>query len=284
MRRGDDLQRILECQDHGDRSDHNLPRQNDLSLPLYLSGLVVTLCGVLTVAYTVGNNDFTAKAMLLTLVGFAFSLGCRALRINARFVEWLCRGLIALAVYGGLTQRIDWSALMPAGADRNDTKLAVLLCWASVLRAWVLFSDDAVLFDAAAVFAAIGLVSSFDLNTPVAVYFCVCVVATMFLLIHYHALRQRVLASPPERARATPGLVPAQLGLAVLCGLAVLGLGGVLIVPLEAVSKNLSLAGAIRQLADLGAPAGGGGGALRFSDDPRSWSARAMAGRPARRC
>ena len=98
-----------------------------------------------------------------------------------------------------------------------------------------------------------------------AAYFCACVVATTFLLIHYHALRQRALASPAERAREMPGLVPAQLGLAVLCGLAVIGLGCVLIVPLEAVSKNLSLAGAIRQLARLGAPTSAGANVFRFS-------------------
>ena len=91
----------------------------------------------------------------------------------------------------------------------------MLLCWAAVLRSWVLFSDDAVLSTPLLVFAAIGLVSSFDLNTPVAVYFCVGVVATTFLLIHYHALRQRALASPDERARELPCLVPAQVGLAV---------------------------------------------------------------------
>ena len=245
----------------------NPAQKSELSLPLYVSGLVVTLCGVLTVAYTVEDADFTTKALLLTLVGFAFSVGCRALRINSRVVEWLCLGLIALAVYGTLTQRVDWSALMPTGTDRNDTKLAVLLCWAAVLRSWVLFSDDAVLSTPLLVFAAIGLVSSFDLNTPVAVYFCVAVVTTTFLLSHYHALRQRALASPSERAREMPGLVPAQLGLSVLCGLAVIGLGCVLIVPLEAVSRNLSLAGAIRQLANLGAPAGAGANVLRFSDD-----------------
>ena len=240
----------------------------NFSLPLYLSGLAVTMCGVLTVTYTIENASFTTQTVLLTLAGFAFSLGCRALRINARVIEWLCLGLIALAVYGTLSGRIDWVALMPMGTDKNETKLAVLLCWAATLRAWVLFSDDAVLSTPLIVIAAIGLVSSFDLNTPVAVYFCGCVVATTFLLIHYHSLRQRALATPQERARERRGLVPAQVGLAVLCGLAVLGLACVLIVPLEAVSKNLSLAGAIRQLAKLGAPANPGNAATRFFDEP----------------
>ena len=56
---------------------------------------MVTLCGVLTVTYTIDNGGFTAEVLPLTLVGFLFSLGCRALKINARVVEWLCLGLIA---------------------------------------------------------------------------------------------------------------------------------------------------------------------------------------------
>ena len=240
--------------------------ERSLSLPLYLGGLAVTLCGVLTVTYTVADAGFSATAVLLTLVGFVFSLGCRALGTKARIVEWLCWGMIALTLYGGLTQRIDWSVLMPAGVDKNDQRLAVLLCWAAMLRSWALFSDEAVLFSPVLSIAAIGLVASSDLNPPVAAYFGGCVVATAFLLIHSHALRQRALASPQERASRGPGLA-GQVGLAALCGLVVIGLSGLLIVPLEAVSKNLSLAGAIRRLARFSSPANAASLTFRFSDD-----------------
>ena len=110
----------------------------------------MTLCGVLTVAYTVENAGFTTEALLLTLVGFAFSLGCRALRINARIVEWLCLGLIAFAVYGALTQRIDWGALMPSGRTATTPSWRCCCAGRPCCASWALFSDDAVLFDAAA--------------------------------------------------------------------------------------------------------------------------------------
>ncbi|MBV9848473.1 MAG: transglutaminase domain-containing protein [Armatimonadetes bacterium] len=238
-----------------------------ISLPLYGSGLVVTLCGVLTVTYTMDDSDFTAMTLLLTLVGFLFSLGCRVLRINVSIIVWLCLGLAVAALFGGLAQRLDLSALMPPEAGKPEERLAVLLCWMATLRSWALFNDGAVVFSPVPAISAIGVVASFDVNTPVVVYFCGCVVATTFLLMHYHALRQRALASPQERARPTPGLVTAQLGLTALFGMAVLGLGGVLIVPLEAVFKDLSLAGAIRHLAGLGPPPGQMMAAYRISDD-----------------
>ncbi len=238
-----------------------------ISLPLYGAALVVTLCGVLTVASDVSDAAFTQEVITLTLAGFAFSLGCRALRINARLVEWLCLAVIVLAVGATLTERVDWGALVPVSASKSDARVAVILCWCAVLLSWALLHDSTLLFTPLLAVASIGLVASFDLNDYVAGGFITLLAAMIFLLTHFQSLRLREHASVTEQARAAPGQLTTQFALALGCALAVVALGLALLAPVEAVTRDLSLAGAIRRLGNIGGAAPGNPLATRFSDD-----------------
>ena len=226
-----------------------------LSLPLYGAALIVTLSGVLTVADHVGDPAFLQETVALAISGFVFSLGCRALKINARLVEWICMGVIVLAVGGTLTGRVDWGALLPMDTLRNDARVTVVLCWGAVLLSWVLLHDSTLLFTPVLALAEIGLTASFDLNTYVEEDFAILLIATIFLLIHFQSLRLQQMAGMQK----APGRSPLswQLALAAFCGLCVIALGVILITPVEALSHDLSLAGAIRRLANAGiAPPG----------------------------
>lgn len=243
-----------------------------ISLPLYIGGLVVTLAGVLSVSTAIsmdGPSTMQTTAVLLTLLGFAFSLACRHLNIQARLIDLGCLAFLIYLGYELITQRMDVGWFL-GGADEPDTKLAAGLMWLSVLRAWTLISDDLVMFSCVFTAAMIGLVGTQDINTIIVVYFAAFVLAMTFLLIHQNYLQNRGLAAPKDRARSFAALIPAQMALTVLCGVAVLALGSALISPAEVLFSKVSLATAMRGLVGSGSnPAGLAAGAtsLRFSDD-----------------
>ena len=242
-----------------------------VSLPLYAGGLLVTLSGVLTVATAIAPSSGTAVesvAIMLTLLGYAFSLACRHLKVQPRMIE---TGFVAFLIYivallAMHDRNLDWFL---SGADRQDTRLAAGLMWLAILRSWTLLSDDLVMMSCVWSAAMIGLIGTQDVNTVTVVYFCLFIMGLVFLLIHHNYLQSRRLATPHERARPFASLLPAQVGLTALCGLVVLALGTVLITPAQALFANVSLAQAIRGLVgtDRVHDADAVPGATRFSDD-----------------
>ena len=59
------------------------------SLPLYLAGVVITLCGTLAAYSTLSTPDpnWLMGTLLLSGLGFVFSYGSRRLGINANLVD-----------------------------------------------------------------------------------------------------------------------------------------------------------------------------------------------------
>ena len=240
-----------------------------ISLPLYGGGLAVTLCGVLAVCSSMGVADITASTLVLTVLGFGFSLACRYLKIEPRVIEIACGALIAYIAYGLLSQHpvfgqdLSWYV---RGADKTEDRLAAGLMWSAVLWSWTLVSSESVMFACVLTAAMIGLTGSADVNNSTLVYFCLFVLAMAFLLIHQNYLHNRAQAAPAQRgglARA----VRTQVGLAGVC--AVLGLcaGLVVVVPMRAALSSLSLSQAIRQLVGSSRISEASLTSERFSDD-----------------
>ena len=55
-----------------------------ISLPLYLSGLIVSLIGIFAVNSALSDSQFGVTTSLLTVIGFVFSFFCRWARIRIR--------------------------------------------------------------------------------------------------------------------------------------------------------------------------------------------------------
>jgi transglutaminase-like putative cysteine protease len=237
-----------------------------LNLSLYAGALVATLCGVLTVSDALADEPFKEEMLALTVLGFGFSILCRLLRINTRWVEWVSLSAIVLAICSALAGHLAWGSLMPFTAATNDARVSVVLCWGAVLLSWALMQDSTILFTPLLALATIGLVASFDINVYVIDYFFCLVAATIFLLTQSHSLRLRSLAQPSEMPRQTPRHLLEQVLMALLGGLTVILLALAFVVPVEAVTQNLSLAGAVRQMGLLGAPATGIPLVTRFTD------------------
>lgn len=239
---------------------------DSLSLPLYAAGLIVTLCGVLTVTTELDATGISRVALLLTGIGFAFSLACRRLQVPALWLHLGALAFVAFLVAGAFPDGLAGSWFL-GGAGGPDMRLAVLLMWAGVLRAWTLVSDDLVLSCCVTTAAMIGLIGTQTPNTEVLVYFCIFVLAMTFMLIHQNYLHFRARASVRERARPMGLMLTAQLLISVFSVVFVLSAGALLIVPAQAVLANLSLSQAIRRLVGTG-PARESlpSGATRFSD------------------
>lgn len=242
------------------------------SLPLYLAGGVVVLCGIFAANAAISQPDYIwmARTLGLSGLGLAVSYGARRLRVPSGVLDGLVVGLLLLLLLGLVTQAVSVEALLPVGADKGELRLLAELVWGAAAWTLLLRTDVRVLEITIPVMAALGLAAEVDLNTPVLVCFGVFIVTVIFLLIHQNYLQNRTRAAPSALPLDTEGprrLLLAQFVQTGLCGLAVLIAGMIVIIPAQAIFSHLSIAQAIRRLAAGKAAPVPPATALRFSDE-----------------
>ena len=237
-------------------------------MALYAAGLLATICGLQCVNVTVDDSSLTATTLLLTVIGYFFSYGCRWLRVPPAIIKVLGGALVAYFVYGAATGMLDLNTLAPSESGQRDLRLASLLSWGLVLWSWMLISDVMMLFSGLIAVALIGLISSSNSqSTEILIYFCLLIFAMLFLFIHQFYLQNRDLAGSLERGRDPLRMLGTQAALAGGCALLVFVLGGLIIVPAQMALGGLSLTQAIRGLASLNAAnAAAPSSALNISD------------------
>ena len=238
------------------------------SLPLYISGFVITLCGIFAAnaALTEPDYGWMTDTLLLSGLGFLFSYGCRRFGISPRTLDYVFAGFVAILLACAAANQFNAVQLLPLGADRPDLRLMSAVVWAGTLWAWALRTDNRVVGTTVPGMAVLGMAATIDVNTPVLVCFGVFILTVIFLLIHQNFLQNR------ERAAGLPSSAPqrlllAQFAQALLCGVAVLLIGLLVIVPAQVVFSHLSLSQTIRQLAAIRSDPGNPNAIQRFSDD-----------------
>ncbi len=255
----------------GADTELNSPAPVAPSLPLYLAGGVIALCGVLAANFALTQPDpgWMGRTVLLTVLGCVFSYGSRLLGISSRVVDWGFGAVILLLLVGVAGGQVALEQFLPLGADSAALRLLAGLVWGGTVWSWALRSDTRVMLATVPAMAVLGLAASVDLNNEVLVCFGVFILTVIFLLIHQNFLQNRARAAAEARALVPIRLLLAQFVQTGLCGLAVLLAGMVVIVPAQALFARLSLAQAIRRLAAIRPPtaATAGGAALHFSDD-----------------
>lgn len=220
------------------------------SIPLYAAGLMVTLAGIYAATTTVDDPGLMVTTVLLTIIGFVFSIGCRFLNLKLHIAEILITGTIlyALVLFAGN----GFNLIHFMSTENRQQDLAFYFAWGMTLWAWTLVSDGMVLFCALLSVAAIGLVSSINLNDQISGCFFVLILSGLFLLTHYQYLYNRSIAPPSEqRNDGFNRIYIMQSVLAVVCCLLVYVLGSVIVVPAHMVFRNLSLTQAMRGLTGL---------------------------------
>src|SRR5438132_1559096 len=160
-------------------------------LPLYVGGLIVTLCGLGAVQSTLDDPSLGTATAALTLLGFAVSLALRLARVDPNLALYPAFGLgFFLAAQhfitaGGLTQLLGG----PPQQWQPDVALATFLCWLVVLRSFTLLTNYALLFCPVPTIALLGLTGSSNLNAEILVYFLIFLFATIFLVGYEPSLR-----------------------------------------------------------------------------------------------
>jgi transglutaminase-like putative cysteine protease len=182
-------------------------------LPLYIAGLVVTLCGIGAVSVTVDDPSLSSLTVGLTVLGFAISLALRLTRMDPNLALYPAFGLgFFLAARRFITSDNLLEAIGgPAQYWQPDVALASFLCWLIVLRSFTLLTNYALLFCPVPTIALLGLTGSSNLNTEILIYFMVFLFSTIFLVGYEHYLRLQQGAQrepdPIFRAHATTALM-----------------------------------------------------------------------------
>lgn len=226
--------------------------QEDPSIPLYVAGFLVTAAALQSINMTSSENGQADAGItvLLAAIGHVFSVGCRLFRIRTYLPEILGVAALVYIVYGAITGALNPVAFA-AGGNESQLELAKALGWVLVAMSWALVSDGLVVFMGLLSVAAIGVIGSLNLNTPVIGYFALYIFAMLFLLVHHHYLQIRTSAPPAERNRDQSRPLILQVAVAGFCTLAVFLAGSLVIVPEQMLFANMSLARAIRGLAGL---------------------------------
>ena len=245
------------------------PNPEEPSLPLYLAGSMIALCGTLAANEALARPDYEwmKNSLLLTGLGFVFSYGCRRLGIRSQVVDFGLVAVVVLLLAGIVGGHISLEQFLPVGSDAPNFHLIVVLVWGGTFWAWALRSDNRVMGMAVPAMAILGLAASVDFNDPILICFGVFILTVIFLLIHQNFLQARSRAAGAARMAASSRLLLAQFTQAGLCSLAVLLVGMVVIIPAQAVFARLSLAQAIRRLANIKTPGLPGSTARSFSDE-----------------
>jgi hypothetical protein len=226
--------------EEGDETD------DAISIPLYLSGLVVSLLGIIAVNSALSDPQFGSTTLTLTVLGFVFSVACRWLRIKLRALEILGVCILGFFAYRFLTHSFNPSVFVPPETTQGDLIMAIVLEWLTVVRAWMLLNDESVVFTSVTSIAMIGLVGASNINTELLIYFFVYMIFATFLLLHQTYLVRRSWTAAGVRERAEAGVVKTQAALSVLSGVIALMIGMVVVVPLREIGSHLSLGNAMK--------------------------------------
>src|SRR5262249_48649294 len=107
-------------------------------LPLYLAGLVVTLCGIGTVSSTIDDPSLGSLTIGLTVLGFGISLALRLSRVDPNLALYPAFGLgFFLAAQHFITGGNLAEVLGGPGQRwQPDVALATFLVWLVVLRSF----------------------------------------------------------------------------------------------------------------------------------------------------
>ncbi len=240
----------------------NSARGNDVSIPLYVAGAAAQCSALTVLANQVSNTGFINGMFGLTLLGFTGAWVLRRLGVGSAVLRAASFGLAALAFFllsgRGL---VDFTG----GESRYVTErlLITTLSLVASIGSFFLITDESVVFTGVWGLAIIGLAATSDVNFALISAFGTFLLATIFLLVHQHALGR---AAPNQRHLVATGrALRYQAGIAGGLWLASIVLGATISIPLRMVGRNLSFSQVVEQLrvaARNPQRRGGGGRAL----------------------
>jgi transglutaminase-like putative cysteine protease len=160
--------------------------------PLYVTGLIVTLCGIGAVNATIEDGSVATATVALTILGFVISLALRLARVDPNHALYPALGIGLFVVSQRYASSGSFIAALGGptqGVWQPDIALATFLSWLVVLLSFTLLTNSLVLFTPVPAVALLGLTGSSNVNAEIAIYFFVFLFATIFLTGYEHYLR-----------------------------------------------------------------------------------------------
>lgn len=208
--------------------DNPAPAANRPSVWMYLSGLALVYCGLISAQLGIEDQSFITTAMWLSLAGFVFSYTARLNgwfeRTTGLFLRWLFAALVLYALLGFWTQ--GWGLPFDTETAHGGSAIA-FLTWIIVFASFALASDEHVLFLIVPVVALMGVTAP-AISSHQAFWLFVAVLSnTTFLLVHENSRRLY------HSAKHDPALARSQVVVALVCGIVSAIMGTVIGLPLR---------------------------------------------------
>ena len=216
--------------------------ESHLSPWLYLGGLNVTLAGLYTVNYLLGDSNFALLTYALATFGYLASYTLRAYKVSLKALRlplFIFLGLIAIV---WLSNDPSLKFLSPAGesGDRGR-ELQLFFLWLAIVHSFTLTSDGNVLFSCVPCITLIALVSTGNTDSALQNAFLWFSASATFLLIHENFLKTRAGANKVRSLYKINRMFHWQIALAVGCVVLSFLFANLVAVPLHAMGQAIRI-------------------------------------------
>lgn len=227
--------------------------QPPASTPLYVAGLIITICGLYAINIILGDSAFGNLTIGLATAGWLVSFISRKQNVAPRAIEMPAAVLCVFLAFTALISDQVLPFLSPPGiSDDRAKSLAVLLTWLVVFRSFTLITDGSLLFCCVPTIAMIGLAGTMTADSALVTSFMVFGCAAAFMLVHENFLRTRRALPGPRQSAAERTLFANQLQVSAVCAIGALALANLVVEPMRVVGSNIVLNPAmIRQAARM---------------------------------
>ena len=230
-----------EATDSNEASEE-IEENRPLSPLLYLGGLNVTLAGMYTVNYLLGDANFALLTYALATFGYLASYTLRAYKVSLKALRLPLLIFLGLILTVWLSNDPSLKFLSPAGESGDRGRdLQLFFLWLAIVHSFTLTSDGNVLFACVPCITLIALVSTGNTDGALQNAFLWFSASATFLLIHENYLKTRAGAAKVRSHYKIKRMFHWQVALAAGCVVLSFLFANLVAVPLHAMGQAIRI-------------------------------------------
>ena len=231
-----------ETESDSNESSEELEENRPLSPLLYLGGLNVTLAGLYTVNYLLGDSNFALLTYALATFGYLASYTLRAYKVSLKALRLPLFIFLGLIVIVWLSNDPSLKFLSPSGESGDRGRdLQLFFMWLAIAHSFTLTSDGNVLFACVPCITLIALVSTGNTDGALQNAFLWFSASATFLLIHENYLKTRAGAAKVRSNYKIKRMFHWQVALAAGCVILSFLFANLVAVPLHAMGQAIRI-------------------------------------------